>query len=158
MRVYAGKIETHDDPLVLGSKPIPAKYDYDPEWNELERKSVAVVDGRFADLDQADGIYCFGLQSLGSASVWRESPSAVSAMITCQRSATVSIVMRGSSNPCVWGQLDAAEMTAEGIDAFAGEGHAVMREAARQAWPHCQPHSGCFTKERHGGPILTRYF
>ncbi len=40
MNVYAGKIETRDEPLVLGTEPIPAKYYYDSEWYELERKAV----------------------------------------------------------------------------------------------------------------------
>ena len=40
MNVYSGKIEVRDDPLVLGTEPIPARYYYDPEWYELERKAV----------------------------------------------------------------------------------------------------------------------
>lgn len=40
MNVHSGKIEATDDPLVLGTEPIPAKYYYDPEWFELERKAV----------------------------------------------------------------------------------------------------------------------
>jgi phenylpropionate dioxygenase-like ring-hydroxylating dioxygenase large terminal subunit len=40
MNVYSGKIESRDDPLVLGTDPIPAKYYYDTEWYELERKAV----------------------------------------------------------------------------------------------------------------------
>jgi phenylpropionate dioxygenase-like ring-hydroxylating dioxygenase large terminal subunit len=40
MNVYFGSIETRDDPLVLGTDPIPASYYYDPEWYELERKAV----------------------------------------------------------------------------------------------------------------------
>ena len=40
MNVYSGKIESTDDPLVLGTEPIPAKYYYDPDWHELERKAV----------------------------------------------------------------------------------------------------------------------
>ena len=40
MNVHAGKIEVRDEPLVLGTEPIPAKYYYDPDWYELERKAV----------------------------------------------------------------------------------------------------------------------
>ncbi len=40
MNVHSGKIESKDDPLVLGTEPIPADYYYDPEWYELERKAV----------------------------------------------------------------------------------------------------------------------
>ncbi len=40
MNVYSGKIEVTDDPLVLGTEPIPARYYYDPEWYELERKAI----------------------------------------------------------------------------------------------------------------------
>ena len=40
MNVQTGKLQATDDPLVLGTDPIPAKYYYDPEWYELERKSV----------------------------------------------------------------------------------------------------------------------
>jgi phenylpropionate dioxygenase-like ring-hydroxylating dioxygenase large terminal subunit len=40
MNVHYGAIETRDDPLVLGTEPIPARYYYDPEWYELERKAV----------------------------------------------------------------------------------------------------------------------
>ncbi len=40
MNVYFGAIETKDDPLVLGTEPIPARYYYDPAWYELERKAV----------------------------------------------------------------------------------------------------------------------
>jgi len=40
MNVHSGKIESTDDPLVLGTEPIPARYYYDPEWFELERKAV----------------------------------------------------------------------------------------------------------------------
>lgn len=40
MNVYYGAIETKDDPLVLGTEPIPARYYYDPEWYEVERKAV----------------------------------------------------------------------------------------------------------------------
>jgi phenylpropionate dioxygenase-like ring-hydroxylating dioxygenase large terminal subunit len=40
MNIYAGKLESRDDPTVLGTDPIPAKYYYDPDWYELERKAV----------------------------------------------------------------------------------------------------------------------
>lgn len=40
MNVHAGKLECADDPLVLGTEPIPAKYYYDADWYELERKAV----------------------------------------------------------------------------------------------------------------------
>lgn len=40
MNVHSGKIEVRDDPLILGTEPIPARYYYDPEWYELERKAV----------------------------------------------------------------------------------------------------------------------
>lgn len=40
MNVHSGKIEVTDDPLVLGTDPIPARYYYDPEWFELERKAI----------------------------------------------------------------------------------------------------------------------
>jgi phenylpropionate dioxygenase-like ring-hydroxylating dioxygenase large terminal subunit len=40
MNVYTGTIESRDDPTVLGTDPIPAKYYYDPAWYELERKAV----------------------------------------------------------------------------------------------------------------------
>ena len=40
MNVHSGRIEATDDPLVLGTDPIPARYYYDPEWFELERKAV----------------------------------------------------------------------------------------------------------------------
>jgi len=40
MNVHSGKIEVRDDPLILGTEPIPAKYYYDPDWYELERKAV----------------------------------------------------------------------------------------------------------------------
>jgi phenylpropionate dioxygenase-like ring-hydroxylating dioxygenase large terminal subunit len=40
MNVHFGEIEAKDDPLVLGTEPIPARYYYDPEWFELERKAV----------------------------------------------------------------------------------------------------------------------
>jgi len=40
MNVYAGKMEVRDEPLVLGTDPIPAKLYCDPEWYELERKAV----------------------------------------------------------------------------------------------------------------------
>jgi phenylpropionate dioxygenase-like ring-hydroxylating dioxygenase large terminal subunit len=40
MNIHAGKLETRDDPLVLGTEPIPARYYYDPEWYELERKAI----------------------------------------------------------------------------------------------------------------------
>ena len=40
MNVHYGRIESRDDPTVLGTEPIPAKYYYDPEWYELERKAI----------------------------------------------------------------------------------------------------------------------
>lgn len=40
MNVYSGKIEAKDDPLALGTEPIPARYYYDPEWYALERKAI----------------------------------------------------------------------------------------------------------------------
>lgn len=40
MNVYFGAIETRDDPQVLGTDPIPARYYYDPAWYELERKAI----------------------------------------------------------------------------------------------------------------------
>ena len=40
MNVHSGRIESTDDPLALGTDPIPARYYYDPEWYELERKAV----------------------------------------------------------------------------------------------------------------------
>jgi site-specific recombinase XerC len=40
MNAHFGAIESKDDPLVLGTEPIPARYYYDPEWYELERKAI----------------------------------------------------------------------------------------------------------------------
>ena len=40
MNVHSGTIVAKDDPLVLGTDPVPARYYYDPEWYELERKSI----------------------------------------------------------------------------------------------------------------------
>ncbi|MFA7604567.1 MAG: aromatic ring-hydroxylating dioxygenase subunit alpha [Novosphingobium sp.] len=40
MNIHSGEIKATDDPLVLGTEPIPAKYYYDPEWYELERKAI----------------------------------------------------------------------------------------------------------------------
>lgn len=40
MNVHFGDIHTTDDPTVLGTDPIPARYYYEPEWYELERKAV----------------------------------------------------------------------------------------------------------------------
>ena len=40
MNVQSGTIESADDPLVLGTDPVPARYYYDTEWYELERKAV----------------------------------------------------------------------------------------------------------------------
>lgn len=40
MNVHSGTIVAKDDPLVLGTDPVPARYYYDPEWFELERKAV----------------------------------------------------------------------------------------------------------------------
>lgn len=38
--IAASKAEVRDEPLVLGTDPVPARYYYDPEWFELERKAV----------------------------------------------------------------------------------------------------------------------
>ena len=35
MNIYAGSIQITDEPLALGTDPIPAKYYYDPDWFEL---------------------------------------------------------------------------------------------------------------------------
>jgi phenylpropionate dioxygenase-like ring-hydroxylating dioxygenase large terminal subunit len=40
MNVHAGRLEVKDDPLALGTDPIPARYYYDPEWFEQERTAV----------------------------------------------------------------------------------------------------------------------
>ena len=40
MNAQFGTIESKDDPQVLGTEPIPARYYYDPAWYELERKAV----------------------------------------------------------------------------------------------------------------------
>jgi phenylpropionate dioxygenase-like ring-hydroxylating dioxygenase large terminal subunit len=40
MNVHAGTIEATDDPLVLGTDPIPARYYYDADWFEDERQAV----------------------------------------------------------------------------------------------------------------------
>jgi phenylpropionate dioxygenase-like ring-hydroxylating dioxygenase large terminal subunit len=40
MNVHAGKIEVRDEPLVLGTDPVPSRFYYDPDWYELERKAV----------------------------------------------------------------------------------------------------------------------
>lgn len=40
MNAHFGAIASTDDPLVLGTEPIPARYYHDPEWYELERKAV----------------------------------------------------------------------------------------------------------------------
>ncbi len=40
MNVQYGRIESRDDPLVLGTDPVPAKYYYDADWYELERKAI----------------------------------------------------------------------------------------------------------------------
>lgn len=40
MNIHAGKLEVMDDPLALGTDPIPARYYHDPEWFELERAAV----------------------------------------------------------------------------------------------------------------------
>lgn len=40
MNVHYGRIETRDDPLVLGTDPIPSRYYYDADWYELERKAI----------------------------------------------------------------------------------------------------------------------
>jgi len=38
--IRAGAIEVTDDPLALGTDPVPARYYYAPEWFELERQAV----------------------------------------------------------------------------------------------------------------------
>ncbi|MCB2072079.1 MAG: aromatic ring-hydroxylating dioxygenase subunit alpha [Novosphingobium sp.] len=40
MNIHSGTIEVTDEPEALGTEPIPARYYYDPEWYELERKAV----------------------------------------------------------------------------------------------------------------------
>ena len=40
MNVHSGTIVAKDDPLVLGTDPVPARYYFDPEWFELERKAI----------------------------------------------------------------------------------------------------------------------
>ena len=40
MNVHYGAIETRDDPLVLGTDPVPARYYHAADWYELERKAV----------------------------------------------------------------------------------------------------------------------
>jgi phenylpropionate dioxygenase-like ring-hydroxylating dioxygenase large terminal subunit len=40
MNVYSGTIAVKDDPLAIGTEPIPASYYYDAAWFELERKAV----------------------------------------------------------------------------------------------------------------------
>lgn len=40
MNVHVAKMASVDDPLVLGTDPVPARYYYDPEWHELERKAI----------------------------------------------------------------------------------------------------------------------
>ncbi|MCB2060794.1 MAG: aromatic ring-hydroxylating dioxygenase subunit alpha [Novosphingobium sp.] len=40
MNIHSGTIQATDDPEVLGTEPIPARYYYDPEWFELERKAI----------------------------------------------------------------------------------------------------------------------
>ncbi len=40
MNAHYGRIESRDDPTVLGTEPIPARYYYDSEWYELERKAI----------------------------------------------------------------------------------------------------------------------
>lgn len=40
MNFHPGQIRVQDDVLALGTEPIPAKYYFDPEWFELERKAV----------------------------------------------------------------------------------------------------------------------
>jgi len=40
MNIHSGKIECVDEPLVLGTDPVPAKFYYDADWYELERKAV----------------------------------------------------------------------------------------------------------------------
>ena len=41
MNIHSGKIRMPPTtPLVLGTDPVPAKYYYDADWYELERKAV----------------------------------------------------------------------------------------------------------------------
>ena len=40
MNIHAGAMQVTDDPEVLGTDPIPARYYYDADWFELERKAV----------------------------------------------------------------------------------------------------------------------
>lgn len=40
MNVHSGTIVAQNDPLVLGTDPVPARYYYDAGWYELERKAV----------------------------------------------------------------------------------------------------------------------
>lgn len=40
MTIHPVKIEAHADAMALGTDPIPARYYYDPEWFELERKAI----------------------------------------------------------------------------------------------------------------------
>ena len=40
MNVHSGTIVAKDDPLVLGTDPVAARYYHDPEWFELERKAI----------------------------------------------------------------------------------------------------------------------
>jgi phenylpropionate dioxygenase-like ring-hydroxylating dioxygenase large terminal subunit len=40
MNYIAGDIGSSTDPLMLGTDPVPARYYFEPEWFELERKAV----------------------------------------------------------------------------------------------------------------------
>ncbi len=40
MNDQSSKFESVDDPLVLGTDPVPARFYFDPEWYELERKAI----------------------------------------------------------------------------------------------------------------------
>ena len=40
MNIHIGDLSVRDDPLALGTDPIPARYYHDPAWYELERQAV----------------------------------------------------------------------------------------------------------------------
>ena len=40
MNIQSSNIHVSDDPLALDTDPVPARYYYDPEWFELERKAI----------------------------------------------------------------------------------------------------------------------
>jgi phenylpropionate dioxygenase-like ring-hydroxylating dioxygenase large terminal subunit len=40
MNVHIGSLDVRDDPLALGTEPIPARYYHDAGWYELERRAV----------------------------------------------------------------------------------------------------------------------